>query len=106
MTPDLPREVGLMVRSDRLLPMKTYHRRDLLKIFTVIGAAGLSLPAADLAFPKGAVIRTVLKDAPPESISAGATLFHEHMSLAADFMPRWIAYSRHTDPPTTPPPAW
>jgi phosphotriesterase-related protein len=49
-------------------------------------------------FPKGAIIRTVLKDVPPETFGGGATLFHEHMSLAADFMPRWIALARSTMP--------
>jgi phosphotriesterase-related protein len=50
--------------------------------------------AATPSFPKGAIIRTILKDLPPESLAGGATLFHEHMSLAPDFLPRWIAYSR------------
>jgi phosphotriesterase-related protein len=45
-------------------------------------------------FPKGAVIRTILKDMMPEELAGGATLFHEHMSFAADFMPRWIQYNR------------
>ena len=63
-------------------------RRD---VFKLVGA-GLSAVAA--AFPKTAVIRTVLKDLPPEALGAGATLFHEHMSLAPDFMPRWIALAR------------
>ena len=36
-------------------------------------------------FPKGAVIRTLLKDYAPEELAGGATLFHEHMSLAPDF---------------------
>jgi phosphotriesterase-related protein len=31
-------------------------------------------------FPRGAVIRTILKDVPPETIT-GATLFHEHLSI-------------------------
>jgi phosphotriesterase-related protein len=51
--------------------------------------------AASAAFPKGAVIRTILKDLPPEALSGGVTLFHEHMSLAPDFMPRWIALARN-----------
>jgi len=50
-------------------------------------------------FPKGAIIRTILKDLRPEDLAGGATLFHEHMSLAADFMPRWIAFSRATNAP-------
>lgn len=54
------------------------------------------------------MIRTVLKDLPPESLAAGATLFHEHMSLAPDFMPRWIALARNSGagratPPPSPP---
>jgi phosphotriesterase-related protein len=51
--------------------------------------------AAPPVFPKGSIIRTILKDYPPEDLAVGATLFHEHMSLAADFMPRWITeYAR------------
>ena len=41
-------------------------------------------------FPKGAVIRTLLKDLPPESLTNGATLFHEHFPIDL--------------PPITPPP--
>src|SRR5260370_34364504 len=33
------------------------------------------------AFPRGAVIRTLLKDVPPAELSPGAVLFHEHLSL-------------------------
>jgi phosphotriesterase-related protein len=32
-------------------------------------------------FPKGAVIRTLLKDVNPDSLAGGATLFHEHLSM-------------------------
>jgi phosphotriesterase-related protein len=66
----------------------TIARRDVLKL------AGAGLAAAAAAFSKAAVIRTVLKDLPPEALGAGATLFHEHLSLAPDFMPRWIALAR------------
>ncbi len=45
------------------------------------------------------IIRTVLKDLPPEALSGGATLFHEHLSLAPDFMGRWMALFRHQSPP-------
>jgi phosphotriesterase-related protein len=70
-------------------------RRDALKLI----AGGLSASAwADSAagprFPSGAIIRTVLKDVSPGDLTGGATLFHEHMSLAADFMPRWLALAR------------
>jgi phosphotriesterase-related protein len=32
-------------------------------------------------FPRGAIIRTVLKDVAPGSLSGGPTLFHEHLSI-------------------------
>jgi phosphotriesterase-related protein len=71
-------------------------RRQALSALSIAAAA---LPraisgAASIPFPKGAVIRTVLKDLPPEALGGGATLFHEHLSLAADFMPRWMALYR------------
>jgi phosphotriesterase-related protein len=43
------------------------------------------------AFPKGAIIRTLLKDYAPEELAGGATLFHEHMQLAPDFNARFAA---------------
>src|SRR5262249_27671201 len=56
-----------------------------------LGLLGMSAAAAALpdrafgqtpVFPKGAVIRTLLKDYAPEELAGGATLFHEHMQLA------------------------
>jgi 5-phospho-D-xylono-1,4-lactonase len=32
-----------------------------------------------VAFPKGAIVRTILKDVPPEALASGSTLFHEHL---------------------------
>lgn len=58
---------------------------------TVLGVGVISRGKASGA---SAIIRTVLKDLPPESLSGGATLFHEHLSLAPDFMPKWIALAR------------
>ena len=43
------------------------------------------------AFPKGAIIRTLLKDYAPEELAGSATLFHEHMQLAPDFNARFAA---------------
>jgi predicted metal-dependent phosphotriesterase family hydrolase len=34
-----------------------------------------------VSFPRGAVIRTILKDVPPGALGEGATLFHEHLSI-------------------------
>src|SRR5207244_8003403 len=53
------------------------------------GAASAALVGTGFAqapaFPKGAIIRTILKDYAPEGLAGGATLFHEHMQLAPDF---------------------
>ena len=47
-------------------------------------------------FLNGAIIRTVLKDYRPEDLAGGATLFHEHVSLAPDFLTRFERYSAAT----------
>ena len=47
-----------------------------------------------LRLPSGAVIRTVLKDVPPEALAGGATLFHEHLSVGSDFMPKVMSQFR------------
>ena len=66
-------------------------------------SCGNTSAAAAPKFPKGAIIRTVLKDLPPEALAGGATLFHEHLSLAPDFMPKWMALARGQPPPQAPP---
>ena len=79
-------------------------RRDVLKLMGA-GLSAAALPDSGSAasrFPKGAIIRTVLKDLRPEVLTSGAVLFHEHMSLAADFMPKWIALARSLPPPAAP----
>ena len=70
-------------------------------------AAGSAIAASETRFPKDAVIRTVLKDVPPEALGGGATLFHEHMSFSADFMPKLLAMMRAARgvPAATPPTA-
>ncbi|HVY89384.1 MAG TPA: hypothetical protein VG942_10980 [Hyphomonadaceae bacterium] len=70
------------------------------------GVASAQAPA----FPKGAVIRTLLKDYAPEELAGGATLFHEHMSTRDGFMVDWARYSAETRaanraPNAPPPPA-
>ena len=60
------------------------------------GAAAAALPGAAIAqptFPRGAVIRTLLKDFAPEELAGGATLFHEHMSLRDGFLTDWNRYA-------------
>jgi phosphotriesterase-related protein len=62
-----------------------------------LGAAAAALPATSFSqtstptFPKGAIIRALLKDYAPDELAGGATLFHEHMQLATDFMAKFTA---------------
>jgi phosphotriesterase-related protein len=75
---------------------KQWTRRDALRLIgsgAGIGVAGVlqeetSLLAwlqrgggQNVRFPRGAVIRTLLKDLPPDALSSGPTLFHEHLSI-------------------------
>jgi phosphotriesterase-related protein len=50
---------------------------------TVFAASTQQSLAAESAFPRGAIVRTVLRDVPPERIT-GTTLIHEHLSMNAD----------------------
>ncbi len=73
---------------------KPVTRRKALEVIG-IGAATAALPrgvfAQEPTFPKGAVIRTVLKDYAPEELAGGATLFHEHLQLSLDFNAKFSA---------------
>ena len=70
------------------------NRREALEVLG-IGALAAAVPrdafAQQSPFPKGAIIRTILRDYAPDELAGGATLFHEHMQLAADFTPRFAA---------------
>jgi phosphotriesterase-related protein len=92
-------------RSTRL------SRREVVRLLGVGAGAGLVAGLhADLgvaaqggrrvSFPKGAIIRTILKDVPPEALAGGATLFHEHLSLSDPPAP-WVPPPKN--PPTGPP---
>jgi len=74
--------------------LQRLNRRQVFKVLGM-GAAAAALPKRVLAqapaFPKGAVIRTILKDYAPEELAGGATLFHEHMQLAPDFNAKFAA---------------
>jgi phosphotriesterase-related protein len=69
-------------------------RRRALELFGM-GAAAAAVSrdvfAQDTTFPKGAIIRTLLKDYAPEDLAGGATLFHEHMQLGTDFNAKFAA---------------
>src|SRR5690242_21827426 len=102
---------------DRLDPALNFGERS-MTIRTrreAIGLLGAGVATAALAgvasaqeFPKGAVIRTVLKDYAPGELAGGATLFHEHMSLRDGFLADWTRYAAETRAanraPNAPPP--
>jgi phosphotriesterase-related protein len=73
-------------------------RRDIIRLigagFAAAAAHSHAAAGARLRFPSAAVIRTVLEDLAPEALVGGATLFHEHLSLGADFMPRVMSQFR------------
>src|SRR6202163_4906701 len=76
------------------LPDQNLTLRDALEIIGVTAAAAalpIDLSAQEPTFPKGAIIRTILKDYAPEELARGATLFHEHMQLAPDFNAKFAA---------------
>jgi phosphotriesterase-related protein len=97
--------------------MTTSHRtaqtrRETLALLGAgVAAAALAGPAsAQATFPKGAVIRSLLKDHAPEDLAGGATLFHEHMSLRDGFLADWTRHAAETRaanraPNAPPPPA-
>ncbi len=82
---------GLRQYSDMKCPSPLFTRRKALQTF----ACGFALPAVlsaqSAGFPKGAVIRTILRDYAPEELAGGPTLFHEHMQLAPDFNAKFTA---------------
>ena len=57
---------------------------------------GAASSASKVTFPKGAIIRTLLRDLPPETFQSGAILFHEHLS--------WRPPQFGPPPATQPPP--
>ncbi len=78
-----------------MLDRVTIRRRDALAMlgFAAFRASAFA-KSKPLQFPKGAIIRTILKDMKPQELAGGATLFHEHLSVAPDFMARWTANFR------------
>jgi phosphotriesterase-related protein len=64
---------------------------EVLGVSAAVAAVSRSVFAEGPAFPKGAIIRGLLKDYAPEELASGATLFHEHMQLAPDFNAKFAA---------------
>src|SRR5580704_9780303 len=78
--------------SKSLTPRVTRRRAlEVLGIGAAAAAISKDLFAQQPVFPKGAIIRAILKDYAPEELAGGATLFHEHMQLAPDFFAKFGA---------------
>ncbi len=82
-----------MSDHDRILTGRRLTRR---RVFGVLGAgaamaATRGLFAQEPTFPRGAIIRGLLKDYDPAELAGGATLFHEHLQLGTDFNQRFAA---------------
>jgi phosphotriesterase-related protein len=75
-------------------PTRRVTRRQALEALG-IGIASAASPAPGLAqdptFSRGAIIRAILKDYAPEDLAGGATLFHEHLQLAPDFLAKFAS---------------
>lgn len=67
------------------------------RLLAAVAAQGAGRPK--VTFPRGAIIRTLLKDVSPDALGNGATLFHEHLSINMS-----ILGGRGAPPPPTPPP--
>lgn len=78
------------------------NRRQLLAALPAAAVAG-SAAAQQPAFPRGAIIRSLLKDHAPEEFANGATLFHEHMSLRDGFLNDWSRYAAEARAQNAPP---
>jgi phosphotriesterase-related protein len=63
-------------------------------------AASAQTAATKVTFPRGAIIRTILKDVSPEALGNGATLFHEHLSIR-DPLPPWLTPPKESQPTYT-----
>ena len=48
------------------------------------GWQGAARAAQNPAIPKGAVIRTIFKDVPPDGVGTGAALIHEHLTAGGN----------------------
>jgi phosphotriesterase-related protein len=96
-------------------------RRDVLRVLGIgacarlVSLLGDSRPAAaalqqassprTTSIPRGAVIRTILKDLPPGAFGNGAILFHEHLSFGSSFFER-MRPANAPRPATAAPPSY
>jgi predicted metal-dependent phosphotriesterase family hydrolase len=65
-----------------------------------LSAAARQVGAARVTFPRGAIIRTLFKDIPPDQLGGGPLLFHEHLSID---LPQFGPRPANAPPPQPPP---
>jgi phosphotriesterase-related protein len=77
-------------------------RRDMLALSAGVSLAVVSRPLSVLTaplqragaravpFPRGTIIRTILRDLPPDALAGGTTLFHEHLDGIYDARERHL----------------
>ena len=69
---------------------------------SLLAAAQAGASRASSPIPRGAIIRTILKDLAPNEVGNGAILFHEHLSFGSIFFEKMRP--ANAPRPTTPPP--
>ena len=95
----------MTIRAPRRVKIGGWSRREAIQLLgfaggSVVTACGGAAPeptdpateptsaddasAGASAFPDGAIVRTILVDLPPDRLSQGAVLFHEHMSMSVE----------------------
>src|SRR5580658_9576108 len=65
-----------------------------------LSAAAGQAGAARVTFPRGAIIRTLFRDIPPDQLGDGPLLFHEHLSID---LPQFGPRPANAPPPQPPP---
>jgi predicted metal-dependent phosphotriesterase family hydrolase len=91
------RELLALVGMGTGLSLVPWWKRGAI-LSAAVGQAG----AARVTFPRGAIIRTLFKDIPPDQLAGGPLLFHEHLSIdLPQFGPRPANAPPRQPPPTS-----
>ena len=76
----LPEGTEIKVRTDTAIPAKPAANTK----YTATVSNDVTDNSGALAIPKGAVIRTIFKDVPPDGVGTGAALIHEHLTAGGN----------------------
>ena len=93
----------------QFLTDRLFSRRDAIRLMAA--GTGLSTALQRTApstsslrqLPRGSIVRTLLRDVPPDGLGTGAALFHEHLSINLTGLGRGARQGAPAAPP--PPPA-